>query len=237
MRSSVTGTPSNVDLRKDCPQQRGGSCQQAGRKARQQQATYSYSEIVALQQVAAWKSSRVGRDLRQQWLPAGLALSSWHRHGAERRPRSVWKAKAAHAELGDASVRDGSHLEVRAVVSKCEVGVLKLRVDVSHEAGAYDRVFDVLAVAQQPLALLVPRLGHGAQAVDEDGQWLEGCLALAGYPNDALASAARPRRLDDVAHALVVDLLGVARLLRVVHPRKYVGELRPADCTEHCEAR
>eukprot|EP00966_Prymnesium_polylepis_P056611 1309844-Prymnesium_polylepis.1 len=186
------------------------------------------------QQVGA-KGAAVGRDGCQQRLPRIGALALGHRHRGQRGARGVGRVERIDAELRDRAVRDRAHFEVAAVVSEGEARRRKL-VHLSHHARSHNRVRHVrLGRPEQVLALVIPRLGHRAEAVDQDRWHRPRRLALAGDPHDPLARAARPGRIDQIGDALVVDLLAVRRLARRVAPQ--VAQLARPPRAVHREAR
>mmetsp|Transcript_29294 Transcript_29294/g.69576 ORF Transcript_29294/g.69576 Transcript_29294/m.69576 type:complete len:284 (-) Transcript_29294:209-1060(-) len=198
-------------------------------------AAHRHRAAVLLEQVGA-EGAAVGLDCGEQRRPAARALAWRDAHGRERAAARVRVAQALHAEGGDGGMRDARHLEVAAIVGEGQRGGRRVvHFESTHHAWADDGVLDVRACAQQVLSLVVPRLRHRAQPVDQDREDRPRGLALARDAHDAAAGAGGLRRLDDRAHSLVVDELTVRRVRLRIQPE--VAQLPLPAGAVHREAR
>mmetsp|Transcript_33999 Transcript_33999/g.109579 ORF Transcript_33999/g.109579 Transcript_33999/m.109579 type:complete len:332 (+) Transcript_33999:428-1423(+) len=216
------GGKHGAQRRLDC-ERRGGGKGEAGEG--EGGAADAHCRLVRLEEVGS-EGASVGPHAREELPPRArprARLGGAHR--GQRRSRGVRRPETVDAEVGDGARRDRRHLQVAAVVGQGERARRQLRPR-RHHTRPHDGVVHA-ASTHQALALVVPRLCHPAEAVEQDGKERPRRLALPGNAHDPLARAAAGGSREERLHPLVVDILGVGRVVRRVAPK--VGQLACAS--------
>lgn len=122
------------------------------------------------------EGATIGFDSSEQRPPAVGALARFLAlHGGEGGASGVGILERLDAQARDHSVRNRGHLEVTAVVGESKgvgleafVRLAEVGLRRGHDARTYNGVLEIGGVSQQMFALVVPRLGHPAQQIDQD---------------------------------------------------------------------